>query len=577
METARRIRVATYTRISTDEEHQPYSLEAQAERLGAYVKSQDRWELVRRFTDQMTGSKLERPGLQRAVSEAKAARFDLLLVYRVDRLSRSVRGLAQILEEFDKSGIVFRSATEPFDTGTPAGRMTVQMLGVFAEFERTTLIDRVIAGMERKAARGGWHGGRVPFGYRLSVDHCLEVRAEDAPVIRLIFDLYAKKRMGARAVAAWLNDCGHRTRTGGPWSFRSVLTVIQNRTYLGEILFRSVHHKSAHPALVDASQFEAANKLLDERGEDFAKRRANPAEYLLTGLVVCAKCGKKYVGAAGHGKRNRYRYYICHSRHRYGVGRCVSDNLLADRLEHEISEALVRTLGQYDLVENAVQKAQERARSARPRHQEELDGLHVEIRKAEGNLERYFAAFESGSMPERLCAPRIESLSQKLAQLRTREAELVAAVECEPDLDVTREQLGDLVGRVRTVLAEGHAAQVKALLHALVAEVRVQSRRAIQPLFLVPTSGVRILDGLVDLSSHNANPPGVFDGEPIPLSDVADTRIAESLEALRRFVAEHGSLPTAESWTEAAMRPSEKTIRRRFGSFREAIQRAAMT
>ncbi len=81
----------------------------------------------------------------------------------------------------------------------------------------------------------------------------------------------------------------------------------------------------------------------------------------------------------------------------------------------------------------------------------------------------------------------------------------------------------------------------------------------------------------VDLSSHNANPPGVFDGESIPLSDVADARIAESVEALRRFVAEHGSPPTAESWTEAAMRPSEKTIRRRFGSFREAIQRTAMT
>jgi len=81
----------------------------------------------------------------------------------------------------------------------------------------------------------------------------------------------------------------------------------------------------------------------------------------------------------------------------------------------------------------------------------------------------------------------------------------------------------------------------------------------------------------VDLSSHNANPPGVFDGEPIPLSAVADARIAESVEALRRFVAEHGSLPTAESWTEAAMRPSENTIRRRFGSFREAIKRAALT
>ena len=81
----------------------------------------------------------------------------------------------------------------------------------------------------------------------------------------------------------------------------------------------------------------------------------------------------------------------------------------------------------------------------------------------------------------------------------------------------------------------------------------------------------------VDLSSHNTNPPGVFDGEAVPLSDVGDTRIAESVAALRRFVAEHGSIPTAESWTEAAMRPAEKTIRRRFGSFREAIQWAALT
>src|SRR5260370_31988815 len=80
----------------------------------------------------------------------------------------------------------------------------------------------------------------------------------------------------------------------------------------------------------------------------------------------------------------------------------------------------------------------------------------------------------------------------------------------------------------------------------------------------------------VDLSSHNANPPGVFDGEAVPLPDMADTRIAEAVAALRRFVAEHGSIPTSESWTEAAMRPSEKTIRRRFGSFREAIQRAAL-
>jgi site-specific DNA recombinase len=187
------VRVATYTRISTDEEHQPFSLEAQAQRLGSYVQSQDSWQLVHRFTDQMSGSTLDRPGLQQAFAHARAKRYDMLLVYRVDRLSRSVRGLAQILEDLDHAGVSFRSATEPFDTGTAAGRMMVQMLGVFAEFERATLIDRVIAGMERKAARGEWLGGQAPYGYRLNRDTALlEANEAEAPVARLIFDLYTK-------------------------------------------------------------------------------------------------------------------------------------------------------------------------------------------------------------------------------------------------------------------------------------------------------------------------------------------------------------------------------------------------
>ena len=101
------MRVASYTRISTDEDHQPYSLEAQDGRLRAYVESQHGWELVRSFTDQLSGVSLERPGLRRALTEARAGRFDLLLVYRVDRLSRSVRGLAQVLEELDQAGVAF--------------------------------------------------------------------------------------------------------------------------------------------------------------------------------------------------------------------------------------------------------------------------------------------------------------------------------------------------------------------------------------------------------------------------------------------------------------------------------------
>src|SRR5712691_2417622 len=201
------MRVATYTRISTDEEHQPYSLEAQATRLDSYAASQGDWELVCRFSDQTSGAKLERPGLQQAMLEAKAKRFDLLLVYRVDRLSRSVRGLAHVLERLDQAEVLFRSATEPFDTSSSAGRMMVQMLGVFAEFERATIVERVIAGMERKAGRGEWTGGGLPFGYRLDAERrFLAPDPTEAPIVAEVFRRYTERLHGAQAIARWLSE-----------------------------------------------------------------------------------------------------------------------------------------------------------------------------------------------------------------------------------------------------------------------------------------------------------------------------------------------------------------------------------
>jgi site-specific DNA recombinase len=156
------MRVATYTRISTDEDRQPFSLGAQAERLEAYARSQDGWRIVRRFTDQASGATPDRPGLHQALSEASAGVYELLLVFRVDRLSRSVRQLAQIAEELERSGVALRSATEPFDTSSPAGKMMLQMLGVFAEFERATIVERITVGMERAASQGRWVVGKVP-------------------------------------------------------------------------------------------------------------------------------------------------------------------------------------------------------------------------------------------------------------------------------------------------------------------------------------------------------------------------------------------------------------------------------
>ncbi len=376
--------------------------------------------------------------------------------------------------------------------------MMVQMLGVFAEFERATMIDRVVAGMERKAARGGWNGGLLPFGYRRDpTAGGLGLDLEQAPLVARIFDLYLNKRMGARAIAAWLNHCGHRTNYGKPWSYRTVLIVLRNRTYLGEISFRGVSHSASHPALIDGDTFDAVQHLLQERGEDLGKRRANGSDYLLSGVIRCAHCGRRFVGAAAHGRSGRYTYYTCYSRHRYGSSTCAAESLPADRLERAVITSLLDTFGDHALIERAIAEAHKRWLEAEPSNQKELKRLESEIRKREASIDRYFSAFETGAMSEKVCAPRVEALTEQLAQLRTRQAELGAASDAAGPGGVSASQMQELRGQVDEILSHGQLLQRKALLQELVAEIRVESRESITPIFRVPQSTVRLLNGVV--------------------------------------------------------------------------------
>ena len=484
------MRIATYTRISTDEVNQPYSLGAQSERLASYIASQDDWELAATFTDQISGAKLERPGLNSALRAAKAGRFDLLLVYRVDRLSRSVRGLAEVLETLDTAGVGFRSATEPFDTTAPAGRMMVQMLGVFAEFERSTIIDRVIAGMERKAALGGWCGGHEPFGYRaVKSEGRLDADETEAPLIPVIFDLYANKQLGSHAIANWLADAGLCTRSGKPWSYKSVLTVLRNRTYLGQVHFRGTWSESSHPPLVEASLFDTAQAILIERGEDVSKRAANSSEYLLTGLVVCGTCGSRFTGTAATGRTATYRYYTCGSRQRYGSKTCSADRLPAEALDDAVVRSLLAAYEDTDLFATAVAEAHGRAQLGHSRHQGELAALDAELAKVDAGIDRYLRAFETGAMPEAICGTRVKALGSQSTALRARR-EVLSDEMAEADLTApSPEELSALRDRVAEALASGDPAPVKTLLQALIHEIRVDNRHAIHPTFRVPIGG----------------------------------------------------------------------------------------
>ncbi len=480
------MRIATYTRISTDEVNQPYSLGAQAERLSAYICSQDSWEHVASYTDQASGAKLERPGLQKALRDAALGRYDVLLVYRVDRLCRSVGLLAELLSRLDGAGVGFRSATEPFETTTPSGRMMMQMLGVFAEFERASIIERVVMGMGRKAAQGRWVGGPQPLGYhRAPEGGRLVVDDAEAAVVRLVFDLYVNELLGSHEIAARLNEAGHRTKAGRPFSFKSVLTILKNRIYLGEVGWRGEYYTAEHEAIVDPAIFGRAQALLTERGAEPAKRAAHSSDYLLTGLVLCS-CGTHCVGTAATGRSRTYRYYTCQSRQRYGKGTCGAARLPADDLDAAVVARLVDLLADSDLIEEAVARAVERAAGTAELVTAERLSIETELAEIDATVERYLVSFERGSMPEELCAPRVRALNDRAAKLRARHADLVA--QCEeanmsaPEPETLAAVREELVQAVRN----GSTPQVKALLAALVHEVRVEGPNTVRPVFKVP-------------------------------------------------------------------------------------------
>ncbi len=487
------LRVAMYIRISTDEEHQPFSLEAQELKLRSYIDSQPGWELIGApYRDEASGATTDRPGLQRALTAARAGYFDVLLVYRVDRLSRSLRGLVEILDQLDETKTAFRSATEPFDTSTPVGRMLVQMLGVFAQFERETIIDRVINGMERKAARGEWCGGYRPYGYELDSATAKLVTVErEAPLIPVIFDLYVNARMGTRALAKELNARGHRTKSGKRWSGASVMVVLRNRAYLGEVYFRGQWHKGddPHSSLIDPELFEQAQQIIAARGEDYSRRASNSSDYLLAGRVKCTQCEKNYIGTSASGNKYRYRYYTCFTLSRYGKGHCGADRLPADQLEDAVLEALLAAYADADLIAQAVQAAAKRRADGQDLVREELEAVSKEIAASEAGIDRYLTAFEAGDLPQSVCGPRVQSLAEKTAQLRDRQRDLQESLDLADLTAPGEEDLAALRAGIREAIDSGPPAVVKQLLEVLIHEVRVESRTSVKPVFRLPELG----------------------------------------------------------------------------------------
>jgi site-specific DNA recombinase len=482
-------RIAFYTRISTDEDHQKYSLGAQKERLEAFCKAQygDDWELFKLYRDTESGTHMNRPGLEEMLYDAEAKAFDILLVFRVDRLSRKVRELAQMVDELTKYDIALKSITEPFDTTSAAGKMMLQMLGVFAEFEHTTIVERTKVGLERKARTGRFVGGYVPYGYSLDPEKGLVINEEEAILVKKIFKMYAFGKEGTGAITNKLNGAGYRKRSGKKWDRRILLHILRNPVYLGKLKWNEVLYEGTHEPIISEILFDKVREILAKRNEELKGRQFhNGDERLLSGIMRCAKCGSHMFGSSCYKNGKKMLYYVCSKRHTQHE--CNQDYVRADLLEESIMEDVRSLFQDEQFMARIWEEANKRLEAEKPDIEKEIRKIEDRILKTREKVDRYFESFETGKMKPEVCNEKVEELNANLRELETEKKELEARRKRFELPPLDKKMLREIVSKLDEVMASGTNPQKKHLLQLLVKKVLIHDRQTIEVWYCLPNA-----------------------------------------------------------------------------------------
>ncbi len=369
------MRVAIYTRVSTeDQAREGFSLEVQKEVLKELVQ-RNGWTLACGIAnrdiyedDGFTGSNTDRPAFKILRSDALRKYFDLILVYKLDRLNRKLRDLLNFLEELDHLGISIKSATEPFDTTTSAGKFLIQMLGSSAEFERNRLIERVFPGMVMGVKKGHWQGARyAPYGYKYNKEiKKLEVVPDEVGVIKKIYDMYLSGSSTSQIAGLFYHQ-DIPTRSGGKFHSKLIADILKNKVYLGMLVWNKHHYDTraktksgkgyryiknpasslievsgVHEPIIDENKFNRVQVKLkaNKKGSGVPKFKNNI--YYLSGVLYCAECGLKYHGimiVSNHRTGGKKPWYRCLSKG-YSYITCHNRQVKAEDLEGPIFEIL---------------------------------------------------------------------------------------------------------------------------------------------------------------------------------------------------------------------------------------------
>ena len=309
----RRLRCAIYTRKSSEEglEQEFNSLHAQREACDAYIASQksEGWALVRDQYDDggISGGTLERPALKQLLADIEDGLVDVVVVYKIDRLSRALMDFSKLVEVFDRNGVTFVSVTQSFNTTTSMGRLTLNILLSFAQFEREVTAERIRDKVKASRMKGMWMGGNIPLGYDVC-DRKLLVNTEEAARVRMVFERFVEVG-SATVLARELRSDGFRNKKGKPIDKGYLYRLLNNRVYRGEAVHKGTAYPGEHNAIIDTRLWEQVHDIMGESPRKRANNSRTQTPALLKGLLFSATGSAMTPSSTKKGTR-RYRYYV---------------------------------------------------------------------------------------------------------------------------------------------------------------------------------------------------------------------------------------------------------------------------
>ena len=335
----RRLRCAAYTRKSSEEglEQEFNSLDAQREACEAYIASQraEGWTLVPDYYDDggVSGGTLERPALKRLLADIEAGRVDVVVVYKIDRLSRSLMDFARLVEVFDRHSVTFVSVTQSFNTTTSMGRLTLNVLLSFAQFEREVIGERIRDKVAASRKKGIWMGGWAPLGYDVK-GRKLIINEAEARVVRSIFKRFAGFKSGTNLVRELARE-NARNKYGKLIDKGYLYRVLNNRVYVGDAVHKGTAHRGEHEPIIDRKLWDAVHEVLQEspRKRAGASRARTPA--LLKGLIFASN-GAAMTPTHTRKRGRLYRYYISNRALKTGAEACAIGRVPAAEIESAV-------------------------------------------------------------------------------------------------------------------------------------------------------------------------------------------------------------------------------------------------